>query len=161
MTTFYDLTANLPNDETFHFSDLKGKVVLIVNVASKCSFTPQYKPLEHLYRKYKDKGFTILGFPCNQFAGQEPGSDADIKKFCQETFGVTFPLMKKINVNGSQTDPVYQYLKSQKPGVFGLKTIKWNFEKFLIDKSGNVYERYSSLIRPEELEKEIEKLLGQ
>lgn len=159
MSDFYKLTARTVDNEAFPFAQLKNHVVLIVNVASKCSFTPQYKQLEKLYTKYEKQGLIILGFPCNQFANQEPGSDEDIKKFCQESFGVTFPLMKKINVNGQKADPIYRYLKERQPGLFGIKSIKWNFEKFLIDKHGNIQKRYSSITKPSEIAQDIEELL--
>ncbi|KAH7341616.1 thioredoxin-like protein [Rhizoctonia solani] len=159
MSTFYDLKAATPRNEDYSFDQLKGKVVLIVNVASKCGFTPQYTGLEGLYNKYKDRGFTILGFPCNQFGGQEPGTDEQIGEFCQLNHGVTFPLMKKSDVNGDDTNEVYKYLKSQKSGLLGLTRIKWNFEKFLIDRQGNVVNRWASTTKPESLEADIEKLL--
>lgn len=146
--------------ESFKFDQLKGKVVLIVNVASKCGFTPQYKELEELYKKYQDKGFVILGFPCNQFGKQEPGSDEQITEFCQLNYGVTFPIMKKIDVNGSNADSVYNYLKSQKAGLLGFKGIKWNFEKFLVDSNGKVVQRFSSLTKPSSLDQEIQSLLS-
>ncbi|EJS44691.1 gpx2p [Saccharomyces arboricola H-6] len=158
--SFYDLECQDKKGETFKFDQLKGKVVLIVNVASKCGFTPQYKDLEALYQKYQDKGFVILGFPCNQFGKQEPGSDEQIGEFCQLNYGVTFPIMKKIEVNGNNADPVYNYLKSQKSGLLGFKGIKWNFEKFLVDANGNVVQRYSSLTKPTSLDQEIQDLLS-
>lgn len=158
MATFYDLKAATPRGE-YSFDQLKGKVVLIVNVASKCGFTPQYTGLEGLYKKYKDRDFVILGFPCNQFGGQEPGSDEQIGEFCQLNHGVSFPLMKKSDVNGDDTNEVYQYLKNQKSGILGLTRIKWNFEKFLIDRQGNVVGRWASTTKPESLEAEIEKVL--
>ncbi|CAE6461294.1 unnamed protein product [Rhizoctonia solani] len=159
MSTFYDLKAATPRNEDYSFDQLKGKVVLIVNVASKCGFTPQYTGLEALYNKYKDRGLVILGFPCNQFGGQEPGTDEQIGEFCQLNHGVTFPLMKKSDVNGDDTNEVYKYLKSQKSGLLGLTRIKWNFEKFLIDRQGKVVNRWASTTKPESLEADIEKLL--
>lgn len=159
MSEFYKLKAELPNGETYDFEQLKGKVVLIVNTASKCGFTPQYKGLEALYQKYKDQGLVILGFPCNQFGGQEPGTDADVASFCEKNFGVTFPLMKKSDVNGDNTNEVFKYLKSQKAGLLGLTRIKWNFEKFLVDKEGNVVHRWASTTSPESIDAEIAKLL--
>lgn len=157
--SLHELTAEDNQGHTFDFSQLKGKVVLIVNVASKCGFTPQYKELQALYEKYKDQGFEIVGFPCNQFGSQEPGSDAEIQEFCQKNYGVSFPIMKKIHVNGDEAHPVYAFLKSSKSGLLGLTRIKWNFEKFLVDSEGVVEERYSSLTKPESLESTIEKLL--
>lgn len=159
-TSFYDLECKDKKGESFKFDQLKGKVVLIVNVASKCGFTPQYKELEELYKKYQDKGFVILGFPCNQFGKQEPGSDEQITEFCQLNYGVTFPIMKKIDVNGSNADSVYNYLKSQKAGLLGFKGIKWNFEKFLVDSNGKVVQRFSSLTKPSSLDQEIQSLLS-
>jgi len=158
MATFYDLKAAAPRGE-YSFDQLKGKVVLVVNVASNCGFTPQYTGLEGLYKKYKDRDFVILGFPCNQFGGQEPGSDEQITEFCQLNHGVSFPLMKKSDVNGPETNEVYQYLKNQKAGILGLTRIKWNFEKFLIDRQGNVVGRWASTTKPESLGAEIEKVL--
>ncbi|CAI4947146.1 CRE_HP_G0108380.mRNA.1.CDS.1 [Saccharomyces cerevisiae] len=159
-TSFYDLECKDKKGESFKFDQLKGKVVLIVNVASKCGFTPQYKELEELYKKYQDKGFVILGFPCNQFGKQEPGSDEQITEFCQLNYGVTFPIMKKIDVNGSNADSVYNYLKNQKAGLLGFKGIKWNFEKFLVDSNGKVVQRFSSLTKPSSLDQEIQSLLS-
>ena len=141
-------------------SDFKGKVLLIVNVASKCGFTPQYEGLEKLYRKYKGKGFEILAFPCNQFANQEPGTNEEIKNFCTTKYNVTFRLFDKIDVNGPNTHPLYAFLKEAKPGLMGTKDIKWNFTKFLIDREGNVVERYATQTTPESIEKDIEKLLN-
>lgn len=159
MSDFYKLTPKDNKGEPFPFTQLEGKVVLIVNVASKCGFTPQYEELEALYKKYKDQGFVIIGFPCNQFGRQEPGTDEEISQFCQLNYGVTFPVLKKVDVNGSDADPVYEYLKSQKSGLLGFKGIKWNFEKFLVDKKGNVYERYSSLTKPSSLDSVIAELI--
>lgn len=160
MSKFYELAPKDKKGEPFSFKQLEGKVVLIVNVASKCGFTPQYKELEELYQKYQNKGFEIIGFPCNQFGHQEPGSDEEIGQFCQLNYGVTFPVLKKIDVNGSNQDLVYEFLKSQKAGMLGFRGIKWNFEKFLVNKKGEVYERYSSLTKPSSLEKTIEELLA-
>ncbi|CAI1931714.1 Glutathione peroxidase 2 [Saccharomyces pastorianus] len=159
-TSFYDLECKDKKGETFKFDQLKGKVVLIVNVASKCGFTPQYKELEELYKKHQDKEFVILGFPCNQFGKQEPGSDEQIGEFCQLNYGVTFPIMKKIEVNGNGADPVYNFLKSQKSGLLGYKGIKWNFEKFLVDANGKVVQRYSSLTKPMSLDQEIQNMVS-
>ncbi|CAH2352981.1 glutathione peroxidase-like peroxiredoxin Hyr1p [[Candida] railenensis] len=161
MSKFYELAPLNNKGEPFPFSELKGKVVVIVNVASKCGFTPQYKELEALNKQYEGKDVQILGFPCNQFGGQEPGSSEEIASFCQLNFGVTFPVLQKIEVNGDNADPVYKYLKSQKSGLLGLTRIKWNFEKFLIDKKGNVIERYSSVTSPAKLSTKIDELLKQ
>ncbi|KAI5122896.1 hypothetical protein M0805_007574 [Coniferiporia weirii] len=157
---FYDLSAELPGDKQYNFEQLRGKVVLVVNVASKCGFTPQYAGLEKLHKKYKDQGLVILGFPCNQFGGQEPGTDKEISEFCELNHGVTFQLMKKSDVNGDNTNAVYKWLKDKKAGLLGLSRIKWNFEKFLIDKEGNVAQRWASTTSPDAIDGEIEKLLN-
>ncbi|KAG0262942.1 Glutathione peroxidase 2 [Mortierella polycephala] len=156
---FFSLNAKDSRHHDVKMSDFANKVVLIVNVASQCGFTPQYKELEKLYQDYKDKDFVVIGFPCNQFGGQEPGTEEEIESFCQVNFGVTFPLMAKIDVNGSNEDPIYTFLKSQKAGVFGLTRIKWNFEKFLIDKQGNIVQRYASTTRPSAIADDIKKIL--
>ncbi|KAF9290174.1 glutathione peroxidase gpx1 [Mortierella alpina] len=155
---FFALSAKDKKQQTISMKEFEGKVVLVVNVASKCGFTKQYAGLEELYKKYKDQGFVIIGFPCNQFGGQEPGTEEEIESFCQVNFGVTFPLMAKIDVNGDHEDPVYAYLKSQKKSLM-MSRIKWNFEKFLIAKDGSVYERYASVSTPESIAKDVEKLL--
>ena len=141
-------------------SSHKGEVMLIVNVASKCGFTPQYEGLEALQRKYGDKGFTVLGFPCNQFGAQEPGDAAEIANFCKLTYDVDFPIFAKIDVNGDQAAPIYQHLKDEAPGLLGSKAIKWNFTKFLVDRSGKVVKRYAPQTKPEELTRDIEALLA-
>ena len=156
--TIYDFTVKNNKGEDVSLSEYKGKVLLIVNVASKCGYTKQYSGLQALYEKYKDQGLVVLGFPCNQFANQEPGTDAEILSFCQVNFGVTFPLFKKIKVNGKDADPLYVYLKEQAKGVLG-NAIKWNFTKFLIDRDGNVLDRYESKTTPEELDSIIAELL--
>ena len=155
---FYDYTVKDIDGNDLPLSKFKGEVVLVVNTASKCGFTKQYEGLEALYEKYKDKGFVILGFPCNQFGSQEPGTEAEIKNFCEATFSVSFPMMSKVDVNGENTHPLYKFLKSEQHGLLG-NDIKWNFTKFLIDREGNVVERFASQKTPEGLEKEIEKLL--
>jgi len=137
----------------------KGKVMLIVNVASKCGFTPQYKGLEALYDKMHDRGLEVLGFPCNQFGAQEPGTEEQIESFCELNYGVTFPLYAKIDVNGDKAAPLYKYLKKQKPGLLGSEAIKWNFTKFLIDRKGKVVERYAPNVEPKAIVPDIEKLL--
>ena len=157
--SIYDFKVKTIEGKETTLETYKGKVMLIVNVASKCGYTPQYDGLESLYKKYKEKGLVILGFPCNQFSSQEPGSEKEIQNFCRVNFGVTFPMFAKINVNGDQTHPLYRYLKSQQPGIFGSESIKWNFTKFLIDKEGNVLERFGSSTKPRSLEDIIEKLL--
>lgn len=140
-------------------SEFKGKVLLIVNTASKCGFTPQYEGLEALYQRYKDRGMVILGFPCNQFANQEPGSDEEIAEFCRVNYGVSFPMFSKIEVNGDAAHPLYQFLKSQAKGLLGSEKIKWNFTKFLVDREGNVVKRFASNTKPEALNEAIEELL--
>lgn len=155
---FYDYKVKSISGEEVSMSEYKGKVVLIVNTASKCGFTKQYEGLEELYEKYKDQGFVVLGFPCNQFGAQEPGGNEEIKNFCTSTFSVTFPMMSKIDVNGDDADPLYKFLKKEKGGILG-DEIKWNFTKFLIDREGNVVDRFASQKTPKALEKEVEKLL--
>ncbi|CDR40064.1 CYFA0S04e02850g1_1 [Cyberlindnera fabianii] len=161
MAPFYELTPVDAEGAPFPFSQFEGKVVLVVNVASKCGFTPQYTELEELYKKFKDDGFVVVGFPCNNFGRQEPGTDEEIQSFCKHNYGVTFPILKKIDVNGANADPVYQYLKEAKPGMLGFRAIKWNFEKFLVDRNGQVVERFSSLTKPSSIEPQIEQLLKQ
>ena len=155
---FYDYKVKSISGEEVSMSEYKGKVVLIVNTASKCGFTKQYEGLEELYEKYKDQGFVILGFPCNQFGAQEPGDNAEIKNFCTSTFSVTFPMMSKIDVNGESADPLYKFLKKEQGGILG-DEIKWNFTKFLVDREGRVVDRFASQKTPKALEKEVEKLL--
>lgn len=156
---FYNLKCENKDGDEIDFNQFRGTVVLIVNVASRCGFRNQYIELQHIFEDYKDQKFTILAFPCNQFLNQEPGTDEEIGKFCQEFYGVNFHIMKKCKVNGRDASPIYQYLKSQKPGLLGFTLVKWNFEKFLIDRSGSVYERYSTIFKPENIRKDIEKLL--
>lgn len=156
---FYSYKATTLDEKEVSMDTYKGKVLLVVNVASKCGFTPQYKGLEALWDKYKDKGLVILGFPCNQFGGQEPGSGEEIKKFCELNYGVSFPLFKKIEVNGKNTHPLYRYLKKAQKGALGTEAIKWNFTKFLIDRSGKPVRRFASTKKPEDLEADIKKLL--
>ncbi len=139
----------------------RGKVLLIVNTASHCGFTPQYQGLEKLFRQFKDAGLVVLGFPCNQFGHQEPGNAADIGTFCETNYGVSFPLFEKIEVNGQATHPLYHYLKQQAPGLLGSTAIKWNFTKFLVDKHGAVIRRYSPLIKPEDLVSDVQQLLAE
>jgi glutathione peroxidase len=157
----YEYQARSINGKEVSLSDFKGKVLLIVNVASQCGFTPQYKGLEAIYQKLKAQGFEILGFPCNQFGGQEPGTEEQIQKFCDLNFGVTFPLFSKIDVNGDGTHPLYGYLKKALPGIVGTEAIKWNFTKFLVDRQGNPRKRYASTDTPEAIAGEIEKLLAE
>ena len=159
MTTVYDFTPDALNGQSQPLADFRGKVLLIVNVASKCGFTGQYAGLEALHRKYAARGFEVLGFPCNQFGAQEPGDAAEIARFCSLTYEVGFPLFAKIEVNGPGADPLYAWLKSAKPGLLGTEAIKWNFTKFLVDRSGEVAGRFPPQTAPEQLEGEIEKLL--
>jgi len=155
----YDFELIDIDSKRVSMSSYKNKVLLIVNVASKCGFTPQYKELELLYKKYKDRGFEILAFPSNQFASQEPAPNSKIKEFCELNFGVTFKLFAKIDVNEKNADPLYKYLTSHKRGIFGTKAIKWNFTKFLIDRDGNIVKRYAPATPPNKLQKDIEELL--
>jgi glutathione peroxidase len=155
----HDFSVKKPDGSDQKLADFKGGPILIVNTASKCGFTPQYQGLEALQRTYGPRGLTVIGFPCNQFGAQEPGDAEEIKNFCSLTYDVTFPLMAKIEVNGDKADPLYDYLKAEKPGVLGTKGIKWNFTKFLIDKDGKVVARYAPTDKPESLAKDIEKLL--
>ncbi|QES88661.1 glutathione peroxidase [Rhizosphaericola mali] len=157
-TLFYELSSKLSDNQDFKFEQLKGKIVLIVNIATKCGFTPQLEGLEDLYKKYKDKGLEILGFPSDQFMHQNPESDADTSSFCQLNFGVTFPIMQKCEVNGSNASPIFQYLKKVLSGTFGNK-IKWNFTKFLIDQNGKPIKRFAPVTKPEKLEDYIKNLL--
>jgi glutathione peroxidase len=157
--SLYDFSATLNNGKDKKLNAYKGKVLLIVNTASKCGFTPQYKGLQDLYSKYKGDGFEVLGFPCDQFGHQEPGSDKEIASFCETNYGVQFPLFSKIEVNGSNTHPVFEYLKSKKGGLLG-DTIKWNFTKFLVGKDGTVVDRYAPTTPPERIAADIERELA-
>lgn len=161
MPSIYDFPVQTANGETKSLAEYRGKVLLIVNTASKCGFTPQYAGLEGLYRKYAGQGFVVLGFPCNQFGSQEPGDMTEIQNFCSLTYDVTFPLFAKINVNGGDAAPFFQYLKFAAPGLLGSEAIKWNFTKFLIDREGKVLGRYSPTTTPESLESAIEAALHQ
>lgn len=153
--TIYDYSAKLSNGQELHFADLRGKVILIVNTASKCGFTPQYEGLEDLYRKYGERGLVVVAFPCNQFAQQERGSDAEIQSFCSLNYGVSFPIMQKVEVNGEDAHPIYKYLKKRAGGWLG-NAIKWNFTKFLINRDGSDVKRYAPITKPEALAKDIE-----
>ncbi|QRX80948.1 glutathione peroxidase [Glaciimonas sp. PAMC28666] len=156
----YDFTVARLDGTPTTLAEYRGKVILIVNVASKCGFTPQYKGLEEVYNKYHALGFEVLGFPCNQFGAQEPGTAEEIGAFCEQNFGVHFPLFAKIDVNGDHAAPLFQYLKSVAPGLLGSEGIKWNFTKFLINKEGVVVDRYAPQTKPEALTADIEKLLA-
>ncbi|MFT4251774.1 MAG: glutathione peroxidase [Caulobacter sp.] len=155
----YEFSAKTLQGDDVSLADYRGRVLLIVNTASKCGLTPQYEGLEALYKAHKDRGLTILGFPCNQFGGQEPGTAEEIGGFCSLTYDVTFPMMAKIDVNGPSAHPLYAYLKKQQKGVLGTEGIKWNFTKFLIDRDGNVVERFAPTTKPEELQAAVEALL--
>ncbi|UVI30798.1 glutathione peroxidase [Paenibacillus spongiae] len=155
----HDFSVRTIRGDELSLSDYRGQVLLIVNTATKCGFAPQFKELQQLYEKYKEQGFTVLGFPCNQFREQEPGTNSQVEQSCQLNFGVGFPLFAKIDVNGKDADPLYVYLKNEASGLLGSK-IKWNFTKFLIDRSGNVVKRFSPTTRPMKFEDRIVKLLG-
>ncbi|KPF90960.1 glutathione peroxidase [Novosphingobium sp. AAP83] len=157
--TIADFKAKKPNGEVIDLAEKAGKVLLVVNTASKCGFTPQHDGLEALWKKYGERGFEVLAFPCNQFGGQEPGTADEIESFCKVNFGLSFPLMAKIDVNGTGADPLYEWLKKEAPGVLGTKAIKWNFTKFLIGRDGKVVRRYASTDKPESIAKDIEALL--
>eukprot|EP01033_Poteriospumella_lacustris_P022691 gene22691-17104_t len=159
MTTLYDFTAVDIKGQEIPLSDYRGKVLLIVNTASKCGFTPQYEGLEALYRDLQERGLVVLGFPCNQFGAQEPGDAAEIASFCSLTYDVTFPMFAKVDVNGPKESPLYAWLKSEAPGLLGTQSIKWNFTKFLVDASGKVVGRFAPADKPEALHKEILALL--
>jgi glutathione peroxidase len=158
-STVYDFSATSIDGKPVELSSFKDKVLLVVNTASQCGFTTQYQGLQALYDKYASKGVEVLGFPCNQFGAQEPGSATDIQSFCQTRFGVSFPLFEKIDVNGANAHPLFQYLTKAAPGILGTEGIKWNFTKFLIDGNGNVVKRYASATEPKDIEKDIDALL--
>jgi glutathione peroxidase len=159
MTTVYDFKAKSLDGKETNLADFKGQVLLIVNTASKCGFTPQYEGLEKLYTDLHGKGLTVLGFPCNQFGAQEPGSASEIGQFCMKNYGVSFPMFEKIDVNGGAAHPLYQFLKHEKPGVLGTERIKWNFTKFLVDRAGKVVARFAPSTKPDTLTPSIQKLL--
>lgn len=159
MASVYDYSAKTITGEDKPIAAFKGQVLLIVNTASKCGFTPQFKGLEELYEKYRDKGFNVLGFPCNQFLSQDPGSNEQISEFCELNYGVTFPMFAKIDVNGEDAHPLFKHLTSAAPGLLGSKAVKWNFTKFLVDRSGNVVSRYAPATKPEDIAADVEKLL--
>ena len=156
----YQFSCQTPGGTNKSLEDYKGKVLLVVNTASKCGFTPQFKGLEEMYKRYHDKGLEILGFPCNQFGKQDPGSNDEIMEFCQLNYGVSFPMFSKIEVNGSNADPLFKHLKKAAPGALGTEGIKWNFTKFLVDPTGKVVKRYAPKDKPKAIAKDIEKLLA-
>jgi glutathione peroxidase len=160
MTTAYDFEAQQIDGKTVNLKQFEGKALLVVNTASACGFTPQFGGLEKLHERYGDKGLVVLGFPCNQFGAQDPGSNEDIASFCQRNYGVSFPMMSKIDVNGEQAHPLYQWLVAEAPGLLGLKAIKWNFTKFLIGKDGRVIKRYAPQDGPDSLAKDVEAALA-
>ena len=160
MTDLTAIPVTAADGSATDLSAHQGKVLLVVNVASKCGFTPQYEGLEALHRRYADKGFEVLGFPCNQFGAQEPGNAEEIANFCSLTYDVTFPVLKKIEVNGDGASPLYDWMKKEAPGLMGSKSVKWNFTKFLVDRAGKVVRRYAPQTRPEELTRDIEALLA-
>jgi len=160
MTSLSDIPLQTIDGRNQTFGDYAGKAMLIVNVASQCGFTPQYHGLEALYRRYRDRGFVVLGFPCDQFGRQEPGAEAEIRNFCSQEYDVTFPLFAKTKVNGEGAHPLFKALKSAAPGLFGTQAIKWNFTKFLLDRRGGVVKRYAPADKPEDLAKDIEPLLA-
>ena len=159
MTTAYDFDANSLTGQPRPLSEFKGKVLLVVNTASKCGYTPQFEGLEKLYEKFHGQGLEVLGFPCNQFGSQDPGSAEEIGAFCQKNYGVSFPMYEKVDVNGDAAHPLYQWLKKSAPGVLGTEAIKWNFTKFLIDRTGKVTSRFAPATAPADIEKDIVKLL--
>jgi glutathione peroxidase len=161
MSEIYDFEARAIDGETRELADYAGKVLLIVNVASKCGFTPQYQGLEALWREARDRGLVVLGFPCDQFGHQEPGDEAEIQKFCSTSYDVTFPMFAKIEVNGENAHPLYRFLKAKAPGILGTEAIKWNFTKFLVDRKGHVVKRYASTDTPQAIAADIAPLLAE
>ena len=159
MTTIADFTVATNKGEPLELKDKRGTVLLVVNTASKCGFTPQYDGLEELYQRFGDRGFEVLAFPCNQFGGQEPGDAGEIAEFCKVNFGLTFPLMEKVDVNGDNASPLFDWMKREQPGLMGSKAIKWNFTKFLIDREGRVVKRYGPADKPQGIARDIETLL--
>ena len=160
MSGVHEFSAVTIQGKETPLSEFKGKVLLVVNTASKCGFTPQFKGLEKMYEKYKDSGLEILGFPCNQFGKQDPGSNEEISEFCELNYGVSFPMFQKVDVNGDAAHPLFKHLKEQAPGLLGTQAIKWNFTKFLIDQNGKVVQRFAPKDTPEKIESEVRKLLA-
>ena len=159
MTSIYEFTTKTLQGKDVSLADYRGKAMLIVNTASKCGFTPQYEGLEKLYREHQADGLVVLGFPCNQFGAQEPGSEAEIGAFCQINYGVSFPMFAKIDVNGPRAHPLYEFLKGKKAGILGTRNIKWNFTKFLVDRAGKVVGRFAPTTKPEDIEQAIAKVI--
>lgn len=159
MDNLYAFSAQTLGGETVSLDKYRDKVLLIVNTASECGFTPQYKGLQDLYERYASRGFEVLGFPCNQFGKQEPGDAAQIGSFCETNYGVTFPMFEKIEVNGANAHPLYKYLTEKEPGVLGIEAIKWNFTKFLVDRQGNIVKRFAPITKPESITDDVEKLM--
>ena len=157
--SIYDFAMDSIQGQPVPLSEYKGKVALVVNVASRCGYTPQYAALEAVYRRYKDRGFVVLGFPANNFKSQEPGTNAEIQEFCKRTYDVTFPMFAKVDVNGADAHPLYRYLKGERPGILGTEAIKWNFTKFLVDRDGKVVRRYAPTDKPEDLDSAVSALL--
>jgi len=159
MNNIYDIHIKDSSNKEVSMSKFEGKTLLIVNVASKCGLTPQYKGLQSLYEEYKDRNFIVLGFPCNQFGGQEPGTNSEINNFCEINYSVTFPIFSKIKVNGPDSHPLFKLLKNDKPGIFRTESIKWNFTKFLVNSSGKIIDRFSPRVEPKYIRSEIERIL--
>ena len=159
MNNIYDIHIKDSSNKEVSMSKFEGKTLLIVNVASKCGLTPQYKGLQSLYEEYKDRNFVVLGFPCNQFGGQEPGTNSEINNFCEINYSVTFPIFSKIKVNGPDSHPLFKPLKNDKPGIFRTESIKWNFTKFLVNSSGKIIDRFSPRVEPKYIRSEIERIL--
>ena len=159
MNNIYDIHIKESSNKEVSMSKFEGKTLLIVNVASKCGLTPQYKGLQSLYEEYKDRNFVVLGFPCNQFGGQEPGTNSEINNFCEINYSVTFPIFSKIKVNGPDSHPLFKLLKNDKPGIFRTESIKWNFTKFLVNSSGKIVDRFSPRVEPKYIRSEIERIL--
>ena len=159
MNNIYDIHIKDSSNKEVSMSKFEGKTLLIVNVASKCGLTPQYKGLQSLYEEYKDRNFVVLGFPCNQFGGQEPGTNSEINNFCEIHYSVTFPIFSKIKVNGPDSHPLFKLLKNDKPGIFRTESIKWNFTKFLVNSSGKIIDRFSPRVEPKYIRSEIERIL--
>lgn len=160
MTNVYDFKAEKLEGGEQSLAEYQGKVLLIVNTASKCGFTPQFDGLEKVFEKYKDQGLVVLGFPCNQFASQDPASNSEIGEFCQRNYGVSFPMYAKIDVNGKNAHPLYKYLTKEAKGILGTEAVKWNFTKFLVGRDGNVIDRFATATKPEDMVKDIEKALA-